>query len=104
MTMPMYKAVFQNSKIALIFAAMTLFSAVSMVGTSDDAGLLTKIASLSSSKDGDLESPAPGEGQAPAAKTSIFGAYVAGDNTAATAPEAPDAPDALRVDEPIHLK
>lgn len=38
----MYKAVFQNSKVALLFAGMTLFSAVSMVGTSEDKGALTE--------------------------------------------------------------
>ncbi|WP_086606711.1 hypothetical protein [Erythrobacter donghaensis] len=38
----MYKAVFQNSKAALAFAAMILFSAVSMVGTSEDNGLLIR--------------------------------------------------------------
>ncbi len=38
----MYKAVFQNSKVALLFAGMTLFSAVSMVGTKEDSGVLTK--------------------------------------------------------------
>lgn len=38
----MYKAMFQNSKIALGFAAMTIVSAVSMVGTSEDGGMLTK--------------------------------------------------------------
>ncbi len=101
MSTAMYKAVFQNSKIALIFAAMTLFSAVSMVGTSDDGGLLTKIASLSSARDGNAAISAPGGGQAPAAKSSIFGAYVAGDNGATAAAHAPDA---LRVDEPVHLK
>lgn len=38
----MYKAVFQNSKAALAFAAMILFSAVSMVGTSEDNGMLIR--------------------------------------------------------------
>lgn len=38
----MYKAVFQNSKAALAFAAMILFSAVSMVGTSEDNGVLIR--------------------------------------------------------------
>ena len=38
----MYKAVFQNSKAALAFAAMILFSAVSVVGTSEDSGVLIR--------------------------------------------------------------
>lgn len=42
----MYKTVFQNSKAALAFAAMTLFGAVSMVGTSEDSGLLVKAAQI----------------------------------------------------------
>ena len=33
----MYKTVFQNSKAALAFAAMTLFGAVAMVGTPEDS-------------------------------------------------------------------
>lgn len=44
----MYKAVFQNSKIALLFAIMTIMSAVSMVGTSEDSGVLVKAADLAS--------------------------------------------------------
>lgn len=42
----MYKAVFQNSKIALIFAVVTILSAVSMVGSSEDSGLLVRAAGL----------------------------------------------------------
>jgi hypothetical protein len=38
----MYKAVFQNSKIALLFAGMTIIGAVSMVGSSEDEGILNK--------------------------------------------------------------
>lgn len=36
----MYKVMFQNSKVALVFAGITLFSAVSMVGTWEDKGAL----------------------------------------------------------------
>jgi len=36
----MYKTVFQNSKAALVFAGMTIFGAVSMVGTSEKGGVL----------------------------------------------------------------
>ena len=38
----MYKSVFQNSKIALLFAGMTIISAVSMVGTPEDEGVLDR--------------------------------------------------------------
>jgi hypothetical protein len=38
----MYKSVFKSSKMALLFAGMTLVSAISMVGTREDQGLLTK--------------------------------------------------------------
>ncbi len=38
----MYKSVFKNSKAALAFAALTVFSAVSIVGTSDDSGIVGK--------------------------------------------------------------
>jgi hypothetical protein len=41
---PMYKAVFQNSKAALIFAAMTVVSAVVMVGSPEDKGVLNEAA------------------------------------------------------------
>jgi hypothetical protein len=42
----MYKAMFQNSKIALLFAIVTIMSAVSMVGTSEDSGLLLRATSI----------------------------------------------------------
>jgi hypothetical protein len=42
----MYKAMFQNSKIALLFAIVTIMSAVSMVGTSEDSGLLLRAVSI----------------------------------------------------------
>jgi hypothetical protein len=38
----MYKAVFQNSKAALIFAALTVVSAVVMIGSPEDKGMLNK--------------------------------------------------------------
>lgn len=40
----MSKNLFQNSKAALGFAAVTLVGAVSMVGTSDNSGMLPKLA------------------------------------------------------------
>lgn len=42
----MYKYVFRNSKVALLFAGMTLFSAVSMIGTPEDKGALTEAVDL----------------------------------------------------------
>lgn len=36
----MYKAMFKNSKLALVFAVMTVLSAVSMVGTPEEDGVL----------------------------------------------------------------
>jgi hypothetical protein len=42
----MYKAVFQNSKAALIFAAMTIVSAVVMVGSPEDKGVVNKAVDL----------------------------------------------------------
>ncbi len=38
----MYKTVFQNSKAALVFAGITIFGAVIMVGSPEDEGALTK--------------------------------------------------------------
>jgi hypothetical protein len=38
----MYKSVFKSSKMALLFAGMTLVSAISMIGTQEDQGLLTR--------------------------------------------------------------
>jgi hypothetical protein len=37
----MYKTVFQNSKAALIFAGMTIFGAVVMIGSPEDKGVVT---------------------------------------------------------------
>lgn len=97
----MYKAVFQNSKIALIFAVMTIFSAVSMVGTSDDAGLLTKIASLSARSDSAADSGAQQPSGEARSKPSIFGQYNAGSDAGKDAQPPSDVP---RPDEPLHLK
>jgi hypothetical protein len=40
-----YKSVFQSSKAALVFAGLTIFGAVSMVGTPEDEGVLDRTAS-----------------------------------------------------------
>lgn len=80
----MYKAVFQNSKIALLFAVITIFSAVSMVGTSEDSGLLPRVVSLvgaSRSHDGGEEAqPSSAESKPP----SVFGDYASQDAGAGT--------------------
>lgn len=79
----MYKAVFRNSKIALLFAAMTLFSAVTMVGTSEDGGALVDLKNMAS----DMRSHAEAQAAAAAARAAgpasiqtaapVFGDYVA---------------------------
>lgn len=63
----MYKQVFQNSKVALLFAGITLFSAVSMVGTPDDSGVLTKAVDLAESQRGAFarDPQASAEGESP---------------------------------------
>lgn len=38
----MYKTVFQNRKVALLFAGMTIFGAITTVGSSEEEGTLTK--------------------------------------------------------------
>jgi hypothetical protein len=82
----MYKAVFQNSKTALVFAGMTIFGAVSMVGTSEDAGLVSRavdtVAAQRDSVASDAEAfaqsqsvgdqPATGSGSG----AGVFGAYI----------------------------
>ncbi|MCX9145822.1 hypothetical protein [Erythrobacter sp. WG] len=49
----MSRTLFENSKAALAFAAVTLIGAVSMVGTSDDSGMLPKLASRFGSRPAD---------------------------------------------------
>ena len=50
----MYRRVFQNRKVALVFAGMTLFSALSMIGTKEEAGTLTKAVDLLEARRGNL--------------------------------------------------
>ncbi len=84
----MYKTVFQNSKGALLFAAMVLFSAVSMVGTSENRGVLPAIAERFGAKPeqqasaGQAEPEAPRQSDKPAnvagwydPSPSVFGDY-----------------------------
>ncbi|WP_086737404.1 hypothetical protein [Erythrobacter colymbi] len=85
----MYKAVFQNSKIALIFAAMTIFSAVSMVGSSEDSGLLTRVVGLvnaSKSQNRDTVEVETVTTTAPAKPASVFGDYNAQPGSAPVPP------------------
>jgi hypothetical protein len=74
----MYKAVFQNSKFALIFALVTIFSAVSMVGTSEDSGLLVRVVSLvntSRSQAGGGDAYAAGGAPSAPPPPSVFGEF-----------------------------
>ncbi|WP_379923100.1 hypothetical protein [Erythrobacter sp. R86502] len=76
----MYKTVFQNSKVALAFAAMTVCSAVSMVGTSDDGGMLTSAVKLIElQRDSSAESAQRMDDSSresgPAAEPAVFGDY-----------------------------
>jgi hypothetical protein len=78
----MYKLVFKNSKIALLFAVMTLFSALTMVGTSEDGGALVDLKNMA----GDMRARAQSEAAAAAARAAgpasiqtaapVFGEYV----------------------------
>ena len=77
----MYKQVFQNSKVALLFAGMTLFSAVSMIGTPEDSGVVPKAVDLVEAQRGSFasEARAYAEGQSggdkPPPPPSVFGEY-----------------------------
>lgn len=101
----MYKVVFQNSKAAFAFAAMTLFGAVTMVGTPEDSGVVVKAADVLSSErskavdtaqahsQGQSEGESltnAGSGSGPGKATPVFGPY---NGDIAPAPQAvsPDA-------------
>lgn len=84
----MYKSVFQNSKAALAFAGLTVFSAVSLVGTSDDSGIVgtaadiigaqrAKIASEAQAfAEGQSHGDKPGKADAGSgSKSAVFGEY-----------------------------
>lgn len=77
----MYKAVFQNSKVALLFAGMTLFSAVSMIGTSEDQGVLPEAAQRieaqrrNDSPGAQAFAASEGQGDTAPAGNSIFGEW-----------------------------
>ena len=98
----MYKMVFQNSKIALAFAVMTVLGAVSMVGTSEDGGVVTRAADLIAmqrqSIAGDAAAYAEGQStEAAPPAPSVFGDYTPADEAAAQqalkqAPKGPPPP------------
>jgi hypothetical protein len=84
----MYKSVFQNSKAALAFAGLTVFSAVSLVGTSDDSGIVGTAADMIGAQRANIASEAqafaegqsqgdkPGKADAGlGGKGSVFGEY-----------------------------
>ncbi len=97
----MYKSVFQNSKAALAFAGLTLFSAVSLVGTSDDSGIIGKASDVIGAQRANIASEAqafaggqsqgdkPGKAEAGSgSKTAVFGEYGADGKAVAKAPGA----------------
>jgi len=77
----MYLRVFQNRKVALVFAGMTLFSAISMIGTKEEGGTLTKAVDLIEARRGTLAGDAqPGaeaqrSGGARPVHPPVFGDY-----------------------------
>ena len=101
----MYKQVFQNSKVALLFAGMTLFSAVSMVGTPEDSGVLTKAVDLVESQRGAFasngQSSADGQnvGDNPGGAAPVFGEF---NDTAEPATAGPVASKAKQDANPMH--
>ena len=99
----MSRTLFENSKAALAFAAITVIGAVSVVGTSDDGGVLTAVVERFGAKpEGQasaeqIRSETPSDGDKPATpgagwagSTSVFGDFtgkppVPGQDPAATA-------------------
>lgn len=71
----MHRLIFQNSKIALAFAILTIVGAVSMVGTPDDTGVVAKAAAFAKAS-GDYRAAGPASTSAsrPAA-VPVFGEY-----------------------------
>lgn len=72
---------FQNSKIALTFVAVTVLGAVAMVGTSDSGGLLPRVVSFANAKGQEAiarqasEGAASQDGSEAAPAASVFGDY-----------------------------
>ena len=84
----MSRTLFENSKVALAFAAVTVIGAVSMVGTSEDGGMLTAVAERfgaepkgkASAEQVPTDSPRgsgkpAGAGWSSGSQTSVFGDY-----------------------------
>jgi len=86
MAVAMYRALFQNSKVALGFVAVTILGAVSMVGTSDNSGLLLRAASLVGGVRSDTAGTPAAASASEAPPPSVFGDYEA--DEAAPAPGA----------------
>jgi hypothetical protein len=103
----MYKAVFQNSKVALLFAGMTILSAVSMVGTSEDSGVVGRVTGFVEANSDRLASSGSeaqnggGEGESAAAEPSVFGDYTPASQPAAAAPAAASAPGGNPMTAPL---
>lgn len=77
MAVAMYRALFQNSKVALGFVAVTILGAVSMVGTSDNSGLLLRAASLVGGVRSDTAGTPAAASASEAPPPSVFGDYEA---------------------------
>jgi hypothetical protein len=99
----MSRTLFENSKAALAFAALTIVGAVAMVGTPQDDGMLPKIADRFGKKsDSAQAAPTPASEAPPAAAPekgpvegwydppkTVFGDYKGTDPDAAAAPSVP---------------
>jgi|GEM_PF-6453824 len=103
----MYKAVFQNSKVALAFAGLTILSAVSMVGTSEDSGVVGRVTGFVAASR-DRLADTGGEGQngggdveSVVAEPSVFGDYAPAAQPDASAPSAASAPAANPMTAPL---
>lgn len=83
----MYRLIFQNSKIALTFVVMTIFSAAAMVGTPEDSGLVARVAALAKASGGYRSADAANPSVPRPASPSIFGDYNAAGDEAPVAGE-----------------
>jgi hypothetical protein len=103
----MYKAMFQNSKVALVFAGMTVLSAVSMVGTSEDSGVVGRVTGFVEANSDRLAGAGGdgqnggAEGESAAAEPSVFGDYTPADPPAANAPAAASGPVGNPMNAPL---
>lgn len=103
----MYKTVFQNSKVALLFAGMTLFSAVSMVGTQEESGLLGKAVDRFGAERDAMASGAQAfaegrsKGDAPGEADAVFGEFDVGTERAAIGPAAKPKPGSSQAGGPM---